>query len=87
MKTTIILFSVLCFGPAMGFADDDLKERLDDEHGQLMPDHWIYNDIPKGMRLAKETASRCSSLFAACLAKTAWASTPLLLPAASSWQI
>lgn len=55
MKATLVLLGILlCSSPA-GIANDDLKQRLDDEHGQSMADHWIYNDIPKGRQLAAET--------------------------------
>lgn len=50
----LLLIAYACF-PGVGFADDGLKERLDDEHGRQMPDHWIYNDIEKGRQLARET--------------------------------
>ncbi|HIK93191.1 MAG TPA: PDZ domain-containing protein [Planctomycetes bacterium] len=35
-------------------ADDDLKERIKDEHARDA-DHWIYNDIAAGFREAKRT--------------------------------
>lgn len=55
MNSIIGILGVLVCGATAGFADDGLKDRLDDEHGRQLADHWIYNDIPEGMQRARET--------------------------------